>query len=81
MGWYKAVEAARLLGVSSPEALRKRGRRGTAERKWDTTRQTYMYFVDDDSRESVLDNIELLYEEEEREEDEDFGHYDTSRDF
>lgn len=79
MGWYKAVEAARLLGVSSPEALRKRGRRGTAERKWDATRQTYMYFVDDDSRESVLDDIELLYEEDEKDSS-DFGYYDSSRD-
>ena len=80
MGWHRAGEAARLLGVSSPEALRKRGRRGTTERKWDGIRGCYLYYVEDGSRESVLDDIELLYKEEEEEKAVDIGHYDAQRD-
>jgi len=78
MAWHRAGEAARLLGVSNAEALRKRGRRGTTERKWDGTRGCFLYYVDDDSRESVLDDIELLHKEDE--EQKDLGHYDAQRD-
>ena len=78
MTWHRADEAARLLGVSSTEALRKRGRRGTTERKWDGTQGCFLYHVDDDNRESVLDDIELLHKEDEKQED--IGHYDSSRD-
>jgi len=78
MGWHRAGEAARLLGVSSTEALRKRGRRGTTERKWDSSRECYLYYVEDGGRESVLDDIELLRKEDET--PEDIGHYDAQRD-
>jgi len=80
MGWHRAGEAARLLGVSSTEALRKRGRRGTTERKWDSVRECYVYYVDDNNRESVLDDIELLHRQDEEERTKDIGHYDAQRD-
>ena len=80
MGWHKAADAARFLGVSTPEALRKRGRRGTTERKWDAARSCYLYYVEDGSRESVLDDIELLHKEDEDEQGRDIGHYDAQRD-
>jgi predicted phosphodiesterase len=82
MAWHKAPEASRLLGISSPEALRKRGRRGTVERKWDSLYGAYLYYVDDNARESVLDDIEALHEDDKRNQahEEDRGYYDAPRD-
>jgi len=82
MAWYKAADASRILGISSPEALRKRGRRGTVKRKWDSLQNAYLYFVEDNSRESVLDDIEALHKDDERNEAHkaDIGYYDAPRD-